>query len=227
MLVRQALRCAAFSACVIGVLTTTNEAVADEPAPIVQFNPDAAPPPATQGTILLAGAAVTGVFYGAAAGASAIWSDDPGASDLVYPLVGPWMKLGQTQLCNEDSGLDCNNGFQVAGAILLVFDGIGQAGGVALLVEGLLYGVGRPDAVRGGSSAPRVSSVFAPSRAFAAPWDFRLGGLHISPVPFLPRVTTLESKSPGTSAGSRSFAPIPALDDSARTDFGFGFVGTF
>lgn len=227
MLARQALHCAAFSACVIGALTMTSRAHADEPAPVVQFNPDAAPPPATQGTILLAGAAVTGVFYGAAVGASAIWSEDPGASDLVYPLVGPWMKLGQTQLCNEDSGADCNNGFQVAGAILLVFDGLGQAGGVALLVEGMLFGVGRPEVVRGGSSTTRVSSAFASPRAFESPWDFRLAGLHISPVPFLPRVSTLDSKSPVTGAGSRSFAPIPTIDEAARSDFGFGFVGTF
>ncbi len=78
---------------------------------------------------------VTGVFYGAAAGASVAWPDSPGASALLIPVAGPWMKVFQTGCPDDDP--NCSSFLMVTGAILAGLDGLGQAGGVGLMLEGL------------------------------------------------------------------------------------------
>jgi|GEM_PF-4185529 len=99
---------------------------------------DDLPPPAVRTRTLLLGAAVFGGFYGGAVAASYGWSDDPGAADLRIPFVGPWLKVGHTTLCANlpESQTPCSDPAQVAGGVLAVISGIGQIGGLALLLEG-------------------------------------------------------------------------------------------
>jgi hypothetical protein len=93
------------------------------------------PPPSARTKHLLAGAATTAVWYGGALGASYIWPDAPGASDLRIPVAGPWMALGETGCAEDDP--DCSVVVVVLRAVLTAIDGVGQAGGLLILGEGL------------------------------------------------------------------------------------------
>ncbi len=118
-------------------------ASAGEPEPVIEYYPDQAPPPSTRLTVLGIGALTAAVSYGAALGASYAFDTDPYASDLRIPVVGPWIKLGHTQLCpSTTTAADtseplCSNVSQVMGAVLVGVDGILQAGSIALLIEGI------------------------------------------------------------------------------------------
>jgi hypothetical protein len=94
------------------------------------------PPPSTQGTLALTGAAVLVGWYGLAAGSTFIWSDYPGATDLRIPVAGPWMAIGQAG-CPEDNP-GCSKAWVVVRAILMGIDGVGQAGGTLVLGEALV-----------------------------------------------------------------------------------------
>ncbi len=111
------------------------EARGEEPRRVTRVDPDAYPPPAARVPLILTGAAVTGAFYGGAVGASYLWPDARGAEHLRIPIVGPWMKLFQTGC--SDTAPDCNRFLLAVGAVLAGLDGLGQAGGVGLLLEGI------------------------------------------------------------------------------------------
>jgi len=116
---------------------------AAEPVPMLELS-DGVPPPAVRWKTLFIGTAVFGGFYGGALAASYGWSQDPGAEDLRIPLVGPWLKLGHTTLCANlpESSTPCSDPLQVVGGILSVVSGIGQLGGVALMLEGAFMRTG-------------------------------------------------------------------------------------
>ncbi len=159
-----------------GALTST-AARADEPEPLVRFEPDAVPPESTRTKVLLLGGAMTALSYGGALGASYLWSEDAGAADLRIPVIGPWIKLGHTTLCpSEESG--CNNVMQVLGAVLVGFDGLGQIGGLALLAEGIFGPAGKKQAAFRSAS---TSSGGAFSSYFAG----QVGDVVFVPVPFV------------------------------------------
>ena len=124
-------------------------AQAAEPVPMLHISDDLPPPSARANTLLL-GTAVFGGFYGASLAASYGWDDDPGAADLRIPLVGPWLKVGQTTLCanlpQPEPGKTCSDPVQVIGGVLAVISGIGQLGGFALLLEGTFMRTRRPSA---------------------------------------------------------------------------------
>lgn len=132
------------------VVATCLDARAEEPTRVIEVDPDAYPPPSTRVPLLLTGTAVTGVFYGAAVGASYLWPDARGADDLRIPVVGPWMKLFQTG-CSETSG-SCNRFWLVVGAVLAAFDGLGQAGGVGLMLEAIFMQTRQPVASSGSTT---------------------------------------------------------------------------
>lgn len=102
------------------------------------------PPPGARTTHLVAGIATTGVAYGLGVGASYLFPDSRGAKDLRIPVAGPWMALGKTGCADNDP--DCSPVLLVIGAILTVFDGVGQAAGLAIVGEGLFLKTssGRP-----------------------------------------------------------------------------------
>ncbi len=131
-------RSCVLAGCLISAsLLGMREAKAGEPVPMLTLSDDL-PPPAARARTLLMGAAVFGGFYGGALAASYGWDEDPGAADLRIPLVGPWLKVGHTTLCANlpESNTPCSDPAQVAGGVLAVISGIGQIGGLALLLEG-------------------------------------------------------------------------------------------
>jgi hypothetical protein len=131
----------------VSCLTLAAPVAAAEPVPMLELS-DGLPPPSARWNTLLIGTAVLGGFYGGAVAASYGWSEDPGAEDLRIPLVGPWLKLGQTTLCANlpESETPCSDPLQVVGGVLAVVSGIGQLGGVALLLEGTFMRTRAPGA---------------------------------------------------------------------------------
>jgi hypothetical protein len=150
------------------------EARADEPEPMVRFDPEAMPPPPAKTNVLIWGVATTAISYGGAVGASYLWESDPGAADLRIPVVGPWMKVGNTRLCDDEEP-SCNDVFQVLGAVLAGFDGVIQVGGLALIAEGLFSPTR--------SSQPPASARLA-GGPFASLLRTEVGSVSFAPVPF-------------------------------------------
>ncbi len=109
------------------------------------------PPPGARGTVAVTGVALVAAWYGAALGASFLYPDAPGATDLRIPVVGPWIALGDTG-CPSDEP-NCSTASVVLRAILTAADGIGQLGGLAVLGEALFL----PTAPAGGERAARTA----------------------------------------------------------------------
>lgn len=115
------------------------------------------PPPSARTSLALAGAGVFAAWYAGSVGASLLWSDAPGASDLRIPVVGPWLSLQHTGCA--DSEPDCSTAMVVIRALLTVMDGVGQLGGLGAIGEAIFL----PTAsARPGSEAKRGSVRAAP-----------------------------------------------------------------
>jgi len=145
---------------------------AEEPAspagPVADSGPRAAapaedlPPPSARTTHIVAGATTTVLSYGLALGASYLFKPEDlnGSKDLRIPIAGPWMALGKTG-CPQTSP-DCSTVTLVIGAILTVFDGVAQAGGLGIIGEGLFLKTSN------GASAPRKAQSGQAPGLFAA-----------------------------------------------------------
>jgi hypothetical protein len=92
------------------------------------------PPPSTRWKLVAGGVAATGVFYGAAAGVSYAFPDAPGAKDLRIPVAGPWLAIAHNG-CPVDEP-DCSRLWVVLRTFITAIDGLAQAGGVGILLEG-------------------------------------------------------------------------------------------
>ena len=100
------------------------------------------PPPGAGTTLAVTGSAVFLGWYGVAWGHSLLEDDAPGAKDLRLPVVGPWMALSQAG-CSAGNP-DCSQVWVVVRAILNVVEGVGQAGGLAVLGESLFLPTREP-----------------------------------------------------------------------------------
>ncbi|MFO7180686.1 MAG: hypothetical protein DIU78_018440 [Pseudomonadota bacterium] len=131
------------------------ETKADASAPTASEGalPTEYPPPSARGAVALTGAALAAAWYGAALGASFLYPDAPGATDLRIPVVGPWIALGETG-CPSDEP-NCSTASVVVRAILIAVDGIGQLGGLAMLAEGLFLPTAPPGTERAASASFR------------------------------------------------------------------------
>lgn len=132
---RVLVRATVAAAGLASVLGAARSAHADEPERPTEELPGEYPRGATQPKLILAGAATTAAWYGAAVGFSYLWPDAPGAEDLRIPVAGPWMALGDTG-CADDNP-NCSTFTVVLRAVLTAIDGVGQAGGLAVVIEGL------------------------------------------------------------------------------------------
>lgn len=153
------------------LLLATPAAFAGEPEPVIEYHPEQTPPPSTRYAILGIGILASAATYGAAVGASYAFDQDPYASDLRIPLVGPWIKLGHTRLCSQEdkTALRCTDANQVMGAVLVTLDAFLQAGSVAILIEGIFLstkGTSVSQSARGKALIPQLrlgELAFAPS----------------------------------------------------------------
>ncbi len=172
------------SAALLGllVLGVPENARANEPEPVHRYGDDRAPAPITKPKVMLLGLGVTAAFYAPVLGASYLWPERRGASDMRIPIAGPWMGMAQTRLCNKDPEQDpCSNFLRVTSAVLLVLDGIGQAGGVGLMLEGLFLRT-----MREGRTASFLSPT-GPQVSDRAPsfLSVRAGDFTLTPAPFV------------------------------------------
>jgi hypothetical protein len=101
--------------------------------PIPAVEPEV-PSAAAPVNLALTGAVVTGVWYGGALGASFIWSNAPWSDQMKIPFAGPWLSLKDIECGNEPN---CTTLLVVTRAVLMSIDGIGQAAGVAFMLESL------------------------------------------------------------------------------------------
>jgi hypothetical protein len=102
----------------------------------VRHNPEAHPPPVAQSRLILLGGAVTVGWYAAAAVPTWVLPEAPGARKLRAPIIGPWLALGDKGYTSCDN-YTCSTAWVVARAVLTVLDGLGQAGGLAMIAEGV------------------------------------------------------------------------------------------
>jgi hypothetical protein len=165
-------------------LMSPQVALADEPEPVHRYEDDRRPPGSARTKLFLVGAAVTGAFYAPVLGASYIWDRHLGAEQMRTPVAGPWLGFSKTKLCNARPDLDrCNNFLVVTGAVLLVFDGIGQAGGAGLMLQSLFIPTGPKRAERGSSESAGAEGPVYQSTANSAGLTLRRKSFEITPVP--------------------------------------------
>ena len=129
---------------------------AREPAATREALPLEYPPPGARTTLAVTGSAVFLGWYGVAWGHSLLEDDAPGAKDLRLPVVGPWMAVSQAGC--SDGNSDCSKVWVVFRAILNVVEGVGQAGGLAVLGESLFLPTREPSR-RAASTLPSVQPV--------------------------------------------------------------------
>jgi hypothetical protein len=93
------------------------------------------PEPGTPGTLALTGGIITGAWYAAALGASLALPDEPWSKDARIPVVGPFLALGDM---GRSDGEDTSTVLVVVRIVLAAMDGVGQVGGVGVMLESLL-----------------------------------------------------------------------------------------
>jgi hypothetical protein len=119
----------------------TSLARAEEPTiDEVRYHPTELPPDGTRARMLVTGAALTAGWYGVGVGTSFLWPNAKNARDLRLPVVGPWMALGDVGCGSKER--DCRDTIVVLRTTLAVLSGIGQAGGLLAMVEGLFLNTG-------------------------------------------------------------------------------------
>lgn len=114
----------------LAALVVTPPALAQEPVPEGSY-----PPPSVRWKLVTAGVAVTGLAWGASYLSASTWPEVPGSGALKVPVAGPWIALAQNGCAADDP--DCGAILYLRG-ILLVIDGLVQAGGVGIIAEGVL-----------------------------------------------------------------------------------------
>jgi hypothetical protein len=100
------------------------------------------PAPSTRWKLVAGGIVATGLFYGAAAGVSYAFPDAPGARDLRTPVVGPWLAIANNGCPADDP--DCGRLWVALRTIVTAIDGLAQAGGVGIFLEGVFLPTQEP-----------------------------------------------------------------------------------
>jgi len=93
------------------------------------------PAPSAPVNLAITGAVITAVWYGGALGTSYL-IDQPYADELRIPVAGPFLAFPQMLECKPEEK-DCTTLIVVVRSVLTMLDGIGQVGGVGVLLESL------------------------------------------------------------------------------------------
>lgn len=144
---------------------TAPPAPAPASAPLVATEAPIYPPPSTRWKLLGAGVLTTGFWYGTATGFSYMFPDAPGALDLRTPVIGPWQAIAHNGCPADDPG--CSKIWVAFRTVLTAIDGIGQAGGIGIFLEGLF--VPTQSVAAAPSPAPGAPSRPAPKRTEPPP----------------------------------------------------------
>jgi hypothetical protein len=147
---------------------SASNARAEEPTlDEVRYHPTELPPDGTRSRLLLTGVALTAGWYGVAVGTSYLWPDAPNARDLRIPIAGPWMALGGVRCGTEES--NCTDAVLILRTVVGVLSGVGQAGGLFAIAEGLFLDTGSTPKA-GASSSSRRAPGEIDSRKQQAAW---------------------------------------------------------
>lgn len=114
---------------------------AEEPIVTVEEAPrpadePATPEPGTSARLAITGGALLVGWYGIGLGASFAFEDEPWAKSMRIPVAGPFMAL-KDMGCQKDDP-ECSTPIVVVRSVLAVIDGVGQVGGLGVLLESLL-----------------------------------------------------------------------------------------
>jgi hypothetical protein len=149
------------------------------------------PPPSVRFSTILGGVALGAAWWGLGTASAYALPDDPGMKDLRTPLAGPWLAISN----NRCDGA-CSVG-DIARYVWFSLNGIGQVGGVALALEGVLLRTGATEAPS--APGPRRSPVAPPE---ASPPAEPGGG---KPLFFLPLPTVVGRDGVGVGWGGVFF----------------------
>jgi hypothetical protein len=143
--------------CLAGValsLAGARSARAEEPTiDEVRYHPTELPPDGTRARVLLTGAALTAGWYGVGVGTSYLWPNAENARDLRIPVAGPWMALGDVGCGSKER--NCRDAIVVLRTMIAVLSGVGQAGGLLALAEGMFMNTGNVPSEAPGASPPQ------------------------------------------------------------------------
>lgn len=113
------------------------------------------PPSSVRWKLVAGGVGLTAAAYGIGAACAAAWPEVPGSDALYIPVAGPWITLGQSGCSPDDPGCEA---IVVVRGILLVLDGLVQAGGLAVAGEGLFMTT-ESDTARAPSRPRRAAAI--------------------------------------------------------------------
>jgi hypothetical protein len=134
----------------------SGDAAAEEPTiDQIEYHPAELPPEGIRSRLILVGTALTVGWYGAAVGTSYLWPDAPNSKDLRLPVVGPWMALGDVGCGPKESS--CTTVSVIARTAFAVVSGVGQAGGLLAIFEGIVMNTGPSRAAAGGGTDSATS----------------------------------------------------------------------
>ncbi|MEY4547316.1 MAG: hypothetical protein RL685_3511 [Pseudomonadota bacterium] len=128
----------------------------------VRYHPTELPTDSTRTRVLLTGAGLTLGWYGVAVGTSYLYPNAPNARDLRLPVVGPWMALGDVRCGSKER--NCRDAVLVIRTVFGVLSGVGQAGGLLAIAEGLFL----PTAAAAPGADIRPSATARSQRSWAA-----------------------------------------------------------
>lgn len=192
----------------VGVLGRAAPARADEPTATedrpgeVPSRPERResaykPPPSVRFPTIFGGLAFTAGFWGVGAATAYLLPDAPGVKYLNRPVIGPWQAVYHKRCDGDCAWTD------YVSTIWYVFDGLAQAGGLAVAFQGIIL----PTASYGAGATP------PPSRAPSAPGPRR------DDAP--------PSGAPGTPPPSGPLFYLPRPIPIGQGGFGVGIGGTF
>jgi hypothetical protein len=135
----------------------SGDAAAEEPTiDQIEYHPAELPPEGARSRLIIVGAALTAGWYGAAVGTSYLWPDAANSHDLRLPVVGPWMALGDVGCSSKESS--CSTITVIGRTALAVVSGVGQAGGLFAIFEGLVMDTAPSRAASGGVDGASAAS---------------------------------------------------------------------
>lgn len=163
------------------------------------------PPSSVRLPTIIGGLAFTAGFWGAGAGTAYLVPDAPAISYLNRPVIGPWQAIYHKS-CDGSCGVG-----DYFATFWYIFDGLAQAGGIGVALQGLLL----PTA-NYGAGTPLPTPTPSRSRGPARPSDDDRSSPAPSP-----------GGSPGTPPPTGPLFYLPRPVPIGQGGFGIGVGGTF
>lgn len=145
----------------------------DSPDTALRDKPLRKPPESARWLLLGAGLGTTALWYGGALGIRELWPSHSDRTELQIPVAGPFLDLAHTGCPASNPG--CSTFQLVVRTILVTFDALGQAGGVALMLQGAVLGTASVEAPRSNPSA-RLGRQQQAATIVPVPWVDANGG---------------------------------------------------